>query len=68
MHTVFWSGNFKGKHKYVTNGSKTAVVDVIGFMCISLGSSTVQLYDSLGTRRACACSGDGFGSQNDGRA
>jgi hypothetical protein len=30
------------------NGSKTAVLDVIGFLCVSLGSSTVQFHDSLG--------------------
>jgi hypothetical protein len=41
--------------KEVTNGSKTAVMHVIGFLCASLGSSTVQLHDSLGSRRACAC-------------
>jgi hypothetical protein len=29
--------------KWVTNGSKTAVMDVIDFLYISLGSSTVQL-------------------------
>jgi hypothetical protein len=28
--------------KYVTNGSKTAVMDVISFLCVSLGSSTVR--------------------------
>jgi hypothetical protein len=50
--------------KQVTNGSKTAVMEVIGFLCISLGSSTVQLHDSLGSRRACACSEAGFRSQN----
>jgi hypothetical protein len=50
--------------KYVTNGSKTAVMDVMGFLCVSLGSSTVHLQDSLGSRRACACSEDGFSSQN----
>jgi hypothetical protein len=66
MHTVFWSGNFKGN--YVTNGNKTAVVDVLGVTCVSLGSSTVQLRDSLGSTRACACSGDGFISQNNDRA
>jgi hypothetical protein len=27
-------------------------MDVIGFLCVSLGSSTVQLHDSLGSRRA----------------
>jgi hypothetical protein len=54
--------------KYVTNGSKTAVIDVIGFLYISLGSSTIQLYDSLGSRSACACPDAGFSSQNDDRA
>jgi hypothetical protein len=54
--------------KSVTNGSKTAVMDVIGFLCVSLGSSTVQLHDSLGSRRACACSQAGFSSQNGDRA
>jgi hypothetical protein len=34
----------------VINGSKTAVMDVIGFLCVSLGSNTVQLHDSLGSR------------------
>jgi hypothetical protein len=29
-------------------------MDIIGFLCVSLGSSTVQLHDSLGSRRACA--------------
>jgi hypothetical protein len=28
--------------KYVTSGSKTVVKDVIGSLCVSLGSSTVQ--------------------------
>jgi hypothetical protein len=39
-------------------------MDVIGFLCVSLGSSTVQLHDSLGSRRACACSVSGFSTQN----
>jgi hypothetical protein len=30
-------------------------MDVIGFY-VSLGSSTIQLHDSLGSRRACVCS------------
>jgi hypothetical protein len=34
----------------------TAVIDVISFLCVSLGSSTVKLQDSVGSRRACACS------------
>jgi hypothetical protein len=32
--------------KYVTNGSNAAVFDVTVFLCVSLGSSTVQLYES----------------------
>jgi hypothetical protein len=32
-------------NKSVTNGSKTAVMDVISFLCESLGSSTVQLHE-----------------------
>jgi hypothetical protein len=39
-------------------------MDVIGFLYVSLGSSTVQLHDSLGSRRACSCSEAGFGSKN----
>jgi hypothetical protein len=31
---------------------------------LSLGSSTAQLHDSLGSRRACACSEAGFCNQN----
>jgi hypothetical protein len=42
------------------------VVDVIGFLCVSLGSSTVQLHDSLCSRRVCACSG--FSGRNGNRA
>jgi hypothetical protein len=50
--------------KWVTNGSKTAIIDVIGFICVSLSSSTVQLHDNLGSRWACACSETGFSSQH----
>jgi hypothetical protein len=45
-----------------------AAMDVIGFQCVSLGSSTVKLHDSLVSRRACACSEAGFSSQNVDRA
>jgi hypothetical protein len=45
-------------------GSKTALMNVIGFLCVSLGSSIVQLHDSLGSRCACTCSEAGFSSQN----
>jgi hypothetical protein len=38
-------------------------MDVIGFLRVSLGSSTVHLHDSLGSRRACAYSEAGFSSQ-----
>jgi hypothetical protein len=43
-------------------------VDVIGCLCVSLGSSTVQLHDNIGSRRACACSEAGFSSKNVDRA
>jgi hypothetical protein len=46
--------------KYVTSGSK-----VIVLLCVSLGSSTVQSHDNLGSTRACAISGAVFNSQND---
>jgi hypothetical protein len=39
-------------------------MDVLGFLYVSLGNSTVQLHDSLGSRRACACSEAGFSNQN----
>jgi hypothetical protein len=40
----------------------------MGFLCVSLGNSTVQLHDSLGSRRTCACSEAGFSSQIGDRA
>jgi hypothetical protein len=42
-------------------------MDVLGFLCVSIGSSTVQLHDSLGSRRTCACSEAGFSSQHGDR-
>jgi hypothetical protein len=54
--------------KWVTNGSKTAVIDVTDLLCVSLGNSRVQLPDSLGRSRACACSEAAFSSQNGDRA
>jgi hypothetical protein len=54
--------------KQVTNGSKTAVMDVIGFLCASLGTSSVKLHDSLGSRRAWTRSQAVFSSQNGDRA
>jgi hypothetical protein len=38
-------------------------MDVICFLSVSLGSSSDQLLDSLGNRRACSCSEAGFSSQ-----
>jgi hypothetical protein len=32
------------------------------FLCVSLGSSTVQRHDSRGSTRACACSEAGLSS------
>jgi hypothetical protein len=43
-------------------------MDAKGFLFVSLGSSTVQLNDSLGIRGACICSEAGFSSQNGDRA
>jgi hypothetical protein len=47
-----------------------AAIDVRGFLCVSLGGSTVQPNDRLGSTRrcACACSEAGVSSQNDDRA
>jgi hypothetical protein len=39
-------------------------MDVMGFLYVTLDSSTVQLHDSLGSRRTCACSEARFSSQN----
>jgi hypothetical protein len=46
---------------------KQRVMDVIGFIYVSQGS-TVQLHGNLGGRRTCACSEAGFSSQNGDRA
>jgi hypothetical protein len=50
--------------KQITDGSKTALINVIGFIYVSLGSSTGQFHDNLGSRRACAFSDAGFSGQN----
>jgi hypothetical protein len=39
--------SYRRKNKWVANESETAVMDVTSFLCVSLGSSTVQLHDSL---------------------
>jgi transposase len=43
-------------------------MDVIGFLCLSLGSSTVKSHASLGSIRACPCSVAGLNSQHGDRA
>jgi hypothetical protein len=43
-------------------------MDIVGFLYVSLGSSTVQLHDSLGSKRTCTCSKAGFSSQNGNHA
>jgi hypothetical protein len=64
-----WRFRITGRvRKYVTKGSKTGVIDVIGFQCLSLGSSTLQFHDSLGNIRAGAYSEAGFCSQTGDRA
>jgi hypothetical protein len=47
----FCSAELRGRvSKQIASRSKTAVMDVIGFLCVSLGSSTVQFHDSLCSR------------------
>jgi hypothetical protein len=43
-------------------------MDVIGFLCVLLDSSTLQLHGSLGSRRVWTCSEADFSSQNGDRA
>jgi hypothetical protein len=43
-------------------------MDVICFLYVSLGSSIVQLHDSLGSRLACTCLEVGFSGKNGARA
>jgi hypothetical protein len=50
--------------KYATDEYQTALMDVISFLCVSLGSSKVQLHDSLGSRPPYSSSEAGFCSQN----
>jgi hypothetical protein len=51
---------YEGVSNYVTKESKTSVMHVIGSLCVTTGSSTVQLH----SRCACTCSEAGFTSQN----
>jgi hypothetical protein len=49
--------------KHITSGSKAAVMNVIVFLYVPLGSSEVQLQDTLGSRCACSCSEGAISSQ-----
>jgi hypothetical protein len=61
--------NFRFGWKYYEGDSANiSKMEFIGFLCVSLGSSTIQLHDNPGSRRAYACSEAGFSSQNDDRA
>jgi hypothetical protein len=67
--SVLWIANnneslWERVSKQVTNRSKTVAMDVMGFLCVSLGSSRVQLHDSLGTSCTYACAEVGFSGQN----
>jgi hypothetical protein len=57
----------ENRYEQFTNGSKTAVTVVIGFPYVSLGSSTIQLHDSLFSRGERAYSEADFSSQNGDR-
>jgi hypothetical protein len=50
--------------KWFTNGSKTTVMDVIGFICESPDSSTLQFHDNIDIGHACQCSESHISSQN----
>jgi hypothetical protein len=43
-------------------------MDVIGFLCVSLGGIATLLHGSLGSRRASVRSEAGFSSKNGDRA
>jgi hypothetical protein len=54
----------RNMRKRVSKYDKSAVINAIGFLCVSLGSCTVQLQKSFAGRRAYACSEAYFSSQN----
>jgi hypothetical protein len=62
--TISPQPTYEGKPVNRSQMEKTAVMEVIGSVFVSLGSSTVQLYDSLGSRCTLICSDASFGSQN----
>jgi hypothetical protein len=59
--TFLWYHFLLQWHNRLQNVNKTIVMDVIGFVCVSLNNSTVWLHNSVGS--TCACSEAGFGSQ-----
>jgi hypothetical protein len=50
--------------KHMAVSANRSQMKVISSLCISLGSSTVQLHDGLGSRRACTSSEASFSTQN----
>jgi hypothetical protein len=61
MNNVLFGWNF-----YEGEWANSSKIELISFLCPSLGSSTIQLHDNLGSRSACPCSKTGFSSQNGG--
>jgi hypothetical protein len=61
-------GMYEGESAKRTQMEATALMGIIGFLYVSLGSSTVQLHDNIGSRRLCAKSEAGFSSQIGDRA
>jgi hypothetical protein len=60
-------GLMAGSATYEGESVNRSQMDVISFLCVSPGSSTVQLHDSLASRCTCICSEAGFSSQNGNR-
>jgi hypothetical protein len=68
LHQILQLSIIWGWYEEDTNGSKIAVMYIIVSLCVSLGSSTVQFHDSLGSGHAVACSEACFSCQNGDRA
>jgi hypothetical protein len=52
----------------LVNRSQFEIKQLMGFLCVLLGSSRVQLQNSLGNRRTCDCYEAAFSSPNGDRA
>jgi hypothetical protein len=62
------SRNIREKVNRAKSGSKTAEMDVMDFLYVSLGSSTAQRHNRLGSRCTCTYSEACLSSQNGNRA